>query len=373
MNQNRFPGIATEPSNLGKFGGALRFESVAKRYGDFVAVKSLDLSIEPGEFLTLLGPSGSGKTTLLSMVAGFQNVSEGAIYLDERRLDTLPPEKRDIGMVVQNYALFPHMSVFRNVAFPLRMRKVTRSEVEAKVKEALELVELSDQTEKFPGQLSGGQQQRVALARAVVFQPQLLLMDEPLGALDRRLRETVQFELIEMHRKLSTTIVYVTHDQVEALTMSDRIVVLQDGIVQQIGSPKEIYQAPENKFVATFIGNSIALDGIVKKIENKKCQLSIQDGFELSGTLTSTVRQGEHATLMVRPERIELSVDQNVVGLRAVIKSSIFMGDLTRYTVQLLDGKELDIDQPNTHGQIDFDNGAQISLVWDEGDAVVVP
>ena len=373
MHENKFSDIAEESDKSGKLGGALRFEAVEKRYGDFVAVKSLDLSIAPGEFLTLLGPSGSGKTTLLSMVAGFQNVSEGAIYLDERRLDTLPPEKRDIGMVVQNYALFPHMSVFRNVAFPLRMRKVTRSEVEAKVKAALELVELSDQSEKFPGQLSGGQQQRVALARAVVFQPQLLLMDEPLGALDRRLRETVQFELIEMHRKLSTTVVYVTHDQVEALTMSDRIVVLQDGIVQQIGSPKEIYQAPENKFVATFIGNSIALDGIVKKIENKKCQLSIQDGFELSGTLTSTVRQGEHATLMVRPERIELSVDQNVVGLRAVIKSSIFMGDLTRYTVQLLDGKELDIDQPNTRGQIDFDNGAQISLVWDEGDAVVVP
>ena len=373
ITKNKFTGIASEPSNLGKFGGALRFEAVEKRYGDFVAVKSLDLSIAPGEFLTLLGPSGSGKTTLLSMVAGFQNVSEGAIYLDERRLDTLPPEKRDIGMVVQNYALFPHMSVFRNVAFPLRMRKVARSEVEAKVKAALELVELSDQTEKFPGQLAGGQQQRVALARAVVFQPQLLLMDEPLGALDRRLRETVQFELIEMHRKLSTTVVYVTHDQVEALTMSDRIVVLQDGIVQQIGSPKEIYQAPANKFVATFIGNSIALDGIVKKIENKKCQLSIQDGFELSGTLTSAIQQGEHATLMVRPERIELSVDQNVVGLKAVIESSIFMGDLTRYTVQLLDGKKLDIDQPNTRGQIDFDNGARISLVWDEGDAVVVP
>ena len=373
MNENKFSDIAEESDKSGKLGGALRFDGVAKRYGDFVAVQSLDLSIAPGEFLTLLGPSGSGKTTLLSMVAGFQNVSEGEIYLDERRLDTLPPEKRDIGMVVQNYALFPHMSVFRNVAFPLRMRHVKRIEIEKMVKSALKLVELSDQIEKFPGQLSGGQQQRVALARAVVFQPQLLLMDEPLGALDRRLREAVQFELIDMHRKLLTTVVYVTHDQVEALTMSDRIVVLKNGVVQQIGTPKEIYKTPANKFVATFIGNSIALDGIVTKIEQKRCQLKIKDGFELSGTLTNTIREGERGTLMVRPERIELSADQNVAGLKAVIKSSIFMGDLTRYTVQLLEGEKLDIDQPNTRGKVDFDNGAQVSLIWAKEDAVVVP
>ena len=356
-----------------KRGGALRFEGVAKRYGEFIAVNSFELTIEPGEFLTLLGPSGSGKTTLLSMVAGFQSVSEGAIYLDDKRLDTLPPEKREIGMVVQNYALFPHMSVYRNVAFPLRMRRVDGKKIKEQVQSALDLVELSDQVDKFPGQLSGGQQQRVALARAVVFQPRLLLMDEPLGALDRRLREAVQFELIEMHRKLSTTVVYVTHDQVEALTMSDRIVVLKDGLVQQIGSPKEIYQTPLNKFVATFIGNSIALDGIVAKVDGEKCLLRIENGIQLSGTLTSPIQEDERATLMVRPERVELTAHNKEAGLNAVIENRIFMGDLTRYTVRLFDGKKLDIDQPNTRGRVDYDTDTEVSLIWDKEDAVVVP
>ena len=353
-------------------GGALRFEGVAKRYGEFMAVNSFNLSIAPGEFLTLLGPSGSGKTTLLSMVAGFQSVTEGAIYLDEKRLDTLPPEKRDIGMVVQNYALFPHMSVYRNIAFPLRMRKVRQDKIEERVKTALELVELSDQRDKFPGQLSGGQQQRVALARAVVFQPQLLLMDEPLGALDRRLREAVQFELIEMHRKLSTTVVYVTHDQVEALTMSDRIVVLKDGVVQQIGSPKEIYQTPSNKFVATFIGNSIALDGVVTKVDGRTCQLKIDNELEFQGVLTNEIRQGDPATLMVRPERIEMTADLHANNLKALIVKRIFMGELTRYTVQLPAGKQLEIDQPNTRGRPELENGSQVSLVWDREDAVII-
>ena len=353
-------------------GGSLRFEGVAKRYGEFCAVDSLNLSIAPGEFLTLLGPSGSGKTTLLSMVAGFQNVSEGAIYLDEKRLDTLPPERRDIGMVVQNYALFPHMSVYRNVAFPLRMRKVHRNKIKERVKSALELVELSDQIDKFPAQLSGGQQQRVALARAVVFQPRLLLMDEPLGALDRRLREVVQFELIEMHRKLLTTVVYVTHDQVEALTMSDRIVVLKDGVVQQIGSPKEIYQAPVNKFVATFIGNSISLDGIVTQIEKRDCRLRLGNGLEFSGVATNEMSPGDSATLMVRPERIELTIDKNDNNLNATVINRIFMGELTRYTVQLPEAIKLEIDQPNTRGRVEFDVGVRVSLVWDKKDAVVV-
>ena len=356
-----------------KTGGALRFEGVIKRYGQFTAVKTLDLSIAPGEFLTLLGPSGSGKTTLLSMIAGFQTVTEGAIFLDERRLDALPPEKRDIGMVVQDYALFPHMSVYRNVAFPLRMRRMKRSNIDSMVRTALELVELTDQIEKYPGQLSGGQQQRVALARAVVFQPQLLLMDEPLGALDRRLRETVQFELIEMHRKLSTTIVYVTHDQVEALTMSDRIVVLRDGIVQQVGTPKQIYQTPANRFVATFIGNSIALDGTVTQLENKNCRLKISEGIEFSGTPADGINRGDTVTLMVRPERIELTSNDTDAGLMATITNRIYMGDLTRYMVQLDGGNTLEIDQPNTRGRIDFENGSRVSLLWDVEDAVVVP
>ena len=353
-------------------GGALRFEGVEKRYGDFPALKSLDLEIAPGEFLTLLGPSGSGKTTLLSMIAGFEHVSAGAIYLDEQRLDTLPPEKRNVGMVVQNYALFPHMSVRRNVEFPLRMRRMQRADIGAMVHRALELVELGDQIDKYPNQLSGGQQQRVALARAIVFEPQLLLMDEPLGALDRRLRESVQFELIEMHRKLATTIVYVTHDQVEALTMSDRIVVLRDGEVQQVGTPREIYEVPTNRFVANFIGNSISLDGTVSESDGETCRLRTQGGVELSGLRTGGIRAGDAATLMVRPERIDLGPHQAGRGVPATIMDRLFMGELTRYSVELEDGTSLDVNQPNTRDRAEFDPGTKVSLVWNASDAVVV-
>ena len=353
-------------------GGALRFEGVEKRYGDFPALKPLDLEIAPGEFLTLLGPSGSGKTTLLSMIAGFENVSAGAIYLDGRRLDTLPPEKRNVGMVVQNYALFPHMSVRRNVEFPLRMRRVERSEIDASVLRALELVELADQIDKYPSQLSGGQQQRVALARAIVFEPQLLLMDEPLGALDRRLRESVQFELIEMHRKLATTIVYVTHDQVEALTMSDRIVVLRDGEVQQVGTPREIYEVPANRFVANFIGNSISLDGTISESEGQSCRLRTAGGVELEGLRAGVIAAGEAATLVVRPERIDLGPHRAGQGVPARVTDRLFMGELTRYSVELEDGTSLDVNQPNTRDRVEFDPGTRVSLVWNASDAVVV-
>ena len=306
------------------------------------------------------------------MIAGFENVTSGAIYLDEQRLDTLPPEKRNVGMVVQNYALFPHMSVYRNVAFSLRMRRMNRSDVDAMVHRALGLVELGDQIDKYPGQLSGGQQQRVALARAIVFEPRLLLMDEPLGALDRRLRESVQFELIEMHRKLATTIVYVTHDQVEALTMSDRIVVLRDGDVQQVGTPREVYEVPANRFVANFIGNSISLDGTVGESDGKICRLKTRGGFELSGLRSGGIRTGDAATLMVRPERIDLVPHEVGRGVAAAVTDRLFMGELTRYSVELEDGSALDVNQPNTRGRVEFDTGTKVSLVWSDSDAVVV-
>ena len=365
------PASGARPPRRGA-GGALRFEGVEKRYGEFPALRPLDLRIAPGEFLTLLGPSGSGKTTLLSMIAGFETLSAGAIYLDERRLDTLPPEKRNVGMVVQNYALFPHMSVRRNVAFPLRMRRMQRADIDAMVHRALELVELGDQIDKSPSQLSGGQQQRVALARAIVFEPPLLLMDEPLGALDRRLRESVQFELIAMHRKLATTIVYVTHDQVEALTMSDRIVVLRDGEVQQVGTPREIYEVPANRFVANFIGNSISLDGTVGDSDGRTCRLRTRGGVELSGLRAEGIRRGDAATLMVRPERIDLGPHRPGKGVPATITDCLFMGELTRYTIELEDGTSLDVNQPNTRDRVELDPGTQVTLVWNASDAVVL-
>ena len=368
------PGVhpATNSHQARHAGGALRFEGVEKRYGDFPALKPLDLQIAPGEFLTLLGRSGSGKTTLLSMIAGFEHVSAGAIYLDGQRLDTLPPEKRNVGMVVQNYALFPHMSVRRNVEFPLRMRRMQRADIDAMVHRALDLVELGDQIDKYPNQLSGGQQQRVALARSIVFEPPLLLMDEPLGALDRRLRESVQFELIEMHRKLATTIVYVTHDQVEALTMSDRIVVLRDGEVQQVGTPREIYEVPANRFVANFIGNSISLDGTVSESDGETCRLRTQGGVELSGLQTGGIRAGDAATLMVRPERIDLDPHLAGKGVPATVADRLFMGELIRYSVELEDGTTLDVNQPNTRDRVELDPGTEVSLVWHASDAVVV-
>ena len=368
------PGVRPPRSirQAGHGGGALRFEGVEKRYGDFPALKPLDLQIAPGEFLTLLGPSGSGKTTLLSMIAGFEHVSAGAIYLDGQRLDTLPPEKRNVGMVVQNYALFPHMSVRRNVEFPLRMRRMQRAGIDAMVHRALDLVELGDQIDKYPNQLSGGQQQRVALARSIVFEPPLLLMDEPLGALDRRLRESVQFELIEMHRKLATTIVYVTHDQVEALTMSDRIVVLRDGEVQQVGTSREIYEVPANRFVANFIGNSISLDGTVSESDGETCRLRTQGGVELSGLQTGGIRAGDAATLMVRPERIDLDPHLAGKGVPATVADRLFMGELIRYSLELEDGTTLDVNQPNTRDRVELDPGTEVSLVWNASDAVVV-
>ena len=314
----------------------MRFEGVEKRYGDFPALRHLDLSIAPGEFLTLLGPSGSGKTTLLSMIAGFENVSGGAIYLDDRRLDTLPPEKRNVGMVVQNYALFPHMSVYRNVAFPLRMRRIGRTEAEAMVSRALDLVELWRSERQVPEPVVG----RASSSGSRSPGPSCsnrgcCSWTSRSGRSDRRLRESVQFELIAMHRKLSTTVVYVTHDQVEALTMSNRIVVLREGRVQQVGTPREIYESPANRFVANFIGNSIALDGTVRAIEDGTCRLATGSGIVLCGSAAPGMGPGDTATLMVRPERIDLGPRQPGRGIPATVTERLFMGEHTRYSLRL--------------------------------------
>src|SRR5262245_1968154 len=240
----------------------VRFAGVEKSYdGTTPVVAGLDLAIRKGEFLTLLGPSGSGKTTTLMMLAGFEQPTAGDIRFNGQSLTTLPPHKRGLGFVFQNYALFPHMTVAENLAFPLEVRKMGRGEIRDRVAKALAMVELSGFEKRKPQQLSGGQQQRVAVARALVFDPELVLMDEPLGALDKHLREQMQYELKRLHRELGVTIVYVTHDQGEALTLSDRIAVFHDGVIQQLDSPKVIYDAPANAFVAGFIGENNALPG----------------------------------------------------------------------------------------------------------------
>lgn len=236
--------------------GSLELRRVCKRYGEVAAVTDISLSVRPGEFLTLLGPSGSGKTTTLVMIAELARPTSGAILLDGLPLDPLPPYRRELGVVFQNYALFPHMTVAKNVAFPLEMRRVPRTEVTERVAKVLTQVDLPDYGARFPRQLSGGQQQRVALARAMVFRPRILLMDEPLGALDRRTREQMQIEIMHLHRELKMTIVYVTHDQEEALMMSTRIAVFNQGKLEQIGEPTELYERPATRFVASFLGNS---------------------------------------------------------------------------------------------------------------------
>ena len=258
------------------------FEHVQKSYdGETLVVKDLNLQIGQGEFLTMLGPSGSGKTTCLMMLAGFETATHGEILLQGRPINNIPPHKRGIGMVFQNYALFPHMSVAENLAFPLEVRGMGKSEREGKIKRALDMVQMGDFGGRRPAQLSGGQQQRIALARALVFEPELVLMDEPLGALDKQLREHMQFEITNLAHQLGITTVYVTHDQTEALTMSDRVAVFDDGRIQQLDPPDVLYEQPQNSFVAQFIGENNTLSGVVTKISGDRCVVKLDSGDEI--------------------------------------------------------------------------------------------
>src|SRR5438128_11624696 len=262
----------------------VRFQRVQKTYdGEHLVVRQLDLDIHRGEFLSLLGPSGSGKTTTLMMLAGFETPTAGDILLDGRPITRTPPHKRHFGMVFQNYALFPHMSVGANVAYPLTVRGVAKAEQADRVARALGMVRLAGMADRLPLQLSGGQQQRVALARALVFEPQLVLMDEPLGALDKQLREHMQLELKELHRRLGVTFVYVTHDQSEALAMSDRVAVFNDGMIQQIDRVDRLYETPANRFVAGFVGDSTELEGVVVGSSGAGCVVGLPNGVRVSG------------------------------------------------------------------------------------------
>ena len=257
----------------------VRFRNVQKSYdGETLVVKNLNLDIEAGEFVTMLGPSGSGKTTCLMMLAGFEPATHGEITLDGVPINNVPPHKRGIGMVFQNYALFPHMTVAENLAFPLQVRKMKKTEIESRVNRALDMVQLGGFGGRRPAQLSGGQQQRVAVARALVFDPALVLMDEPLGALDKQLREQMQYEIKHIHENLGVTVVYVTHDQSEALTMSNRVAVFNDGVIQQLASPDDLYERPENAFVAQFIGENNTLNGTVREIDGDNCTVELDDG-----------------------------------------------------------------------------------------------
>ncbi|MDP6705582.1 MAG: ABC transporter ATP-binding protein [Alphaproteobacteria bacterium] len=315
----------------------ISFRNVEKTYdGRVNVVEQLNLDIVSGEFLTLLGPSGSGKTTTLMMLAGFEAPTGGDILLTGRSLATVPAHKRSMGMVFQNYALFPHMTVGENLAYPLRRRKVAKPEIARALARAVEMVELTGLEERYPGQLSGGQQQRVALARALIFQPDVVLMDEPLGALDKNLREQMQLELKHLHAQLGTTFVYVTHDQSEALTMSNRVAVFRDGIVQQLDDPEALYERPATSFVADFIGENNALSGQVIGKDGAYSRVRLDIGHEISALAVNAADDGR-TSVSVRPERVRLASegDGAVNLIPAHVVETIYFGDHVRLHVHV--------------------------------------
>ena len=315
---------------------ALRLSGLTGRYGRYVAVRGIDLEVAAGEFLTLLGPSGSGKTTTLRLVAGLLQPASGTIELAGRDVTMIPPHRRDIGVVFQNYALFPHLTAGQNVAFPLEMRRVPRTDARALVERALAMVRLSGYEHRYPRQLSGGQQQRVALARALVFEPRLLLMDEPLGALDKKLRDQLQLEIKRIHQELGVTVLYVTHDQEEALVMSDRIAIFNDGKIAQIGSPQDIYRRPSSLFVADFIGEANVLTGFIHS-HGGDVWLNTSSGSFRVPNLTPPA--GPAPALVIRPERLQVvspaehDIDQQTNAALGIVKAVTYLGALVKYSI----------------------------------------
>jgi spermidine/putrescine transport system ATP-binding protein len=344
---------------------AIRFEGVTKRFGPVVAVDDLSLSVRRGEFFSLLGPSGCGKTTTLRMIAGFEQPTEGSVYLEGDPVEEVPPYERNVNTVFQSYALFEHLDVVGNVAFGLKRRKVPRGEIASRVAEALELVQLTGREHAKPRQLSGGQMQRVALARALVNRPSVLLLDEPLGALDLQLRKQMQVELKQIQREVGITFLYVTHDQEEALSMSDRIAVMNYGRVIQCGAPEDVYERPREEFVAGFIGISNLLEGVAEE----GGMVRIANGHRLPAPLPDDCRPGERVNLSVRPEKIALDeeVESGMVDLEGTVEARVYLGVTTQVTVSLGDGARLVALEQATHrARADdrWEPGMKVRLGW---------
>ncbi len=350
----------------------LRLEGVTKRFGNVVAVDDVTLEIEHGEVMSILGPSGCGKTTTLRLIAGFLKPDKGRILMGGSDVTGLPPEKRNVGMVFQNYALWPHMTVFDNIAFGLKIRKMPKEEIKRKVKEVLELVRLEGFESRYPPQLSGGQQQRIALARALALEPQVLLMDEPLSNLDAKLREEMRFEVRELQKKLSITTVYVTHDQAEALAISDRIAVMNRGKIVQVGSPSEIYDNPANQFVASFIGISNFIEGELEAVEGEYGVVRLENGervtCRLSPNLLSEGRTSGKVLIVVRPENIELAKEGSENILETRVTRKIYLGNTVDYRVDL-DGIELRLLLPPER---DFKVGEKVRISLNPQKSVII-
>jgi putative spermidine/putrescine transport system ATP-binding protein len=345
----------------------LQFIDVRKSYDQkHLVVKAFNLDVAKGEFITLLGPSGSGKTTVLMLLAGFESVTGGDIRVAGASVTRMPPYKRNIGMVFQSYALFPHMTVSENLAYPLTVRGMPKAEIGKRVQEYLGLVELGGFGDRPPGRLSGGQRQRVALARALIFEPSLVLMDEPLGALDRKLREQMQFEITRLHKKLGFTVIYVTHDQTEALTMSDRVAVFNAGVVQQCAAPNVLYERPENAFVAGFIGENNLIPGSVVGLEGDTVRVALAGGQEILARRANATMAGTPCVIAVRPEKTHPASGErahdNRISARFVMRH--YVGDFIRYYFELPDGSGITVKMLNHAGAPRFADGETAILGW---------
>jgi len=348
----------------------LEIQGVTRRFGDFTAVDNVSLNIEAGEFFTLLGPSGCGKTTLLRMIAGFDAPDAGRIVVDGKDMTGIPPEARNIHTVFQSYALFPHMSVAQNIAFPLKMGKVDPAQIDKRVEEALEDVRLTGMGKRYPNELSGGQKQRVAVARALINRPKLLLLDEPLAALDAKLKESVQLELIGLQKEIGVTFVYVTHDQGEALALSHRIAVMNQGCVEQVDEPSKIYGFPRNRFVADFIGQCNLLEGTIKACHGQRMTVELGGIGEVAALNVESDEPGLQGVLALRPEKVaigrELPADPDMNRFPGKVHDFLYLGDVTVYIVEVTNGMRIEALLPNSAaGRTKFfEAGDQVEVGW---------
>jgi spermidine/putrescine ABC transporter ATP-binding subunit len=353
---------------------ALVIKNLYKRWGKYTAVNDVSLEVSEGEFVFLIGPSGCGKTTTLRMIGGYETPTSGEIILRGRRLNDVPLERRNIGMVFQNYALFPHMTVRQNVEFGLRMRKLPAPERRERAESTLDLVELTGFADRYPIQLSGGQRQRVAIARVLAFEPDILLLDEPLANLDKRLRDTMRVELKKLQEKVGITSIYVTHDQEEALSMADRIAVMEDGILLQLGAPREVYNSPSTNFVASFLGETTKLAGAVERLDRKFAHIATKGGFHVTVANNGTMQQGDEMVVSVRPERVRLSrskpaQEENV--LAGTVDFVSYLGAHVTYIVRIEGGDVLlKADEQLTSGLATFEEGDKVYASWDAASTV---
>ncbi len=356
-------------------GDSLAVANATKYYKKFKAVDNISLTVNKGEFLTILGPSGSGKTSLLKLIAGFEELSDGSILLNNLDITKKKPFEREIGMLFQNYALFPHMTVSDNVAYPLRLRKLSKEDIKQKVRDILKLVHLEDYADRFPEQLSGGQQQRVALARAIVFNPPLLLLDEPLGALDKNLRKQMQLEIMKIQEKVGITTISVTHDQEEALSMSDRICVMNNGKIEQVDSPENLYKHPKNRFVAEFIGEINLIQGDVVDVVDQSAKVKVKDDLiiEVETEKSHSTMKNRPMLIAIRPENIQIAQDASQFHntLRAEVQNTIYVGESVVLNTKALTGEEITVKIP-TYMSDSISNGQEVLLGWNRKDATLI-